>query len=94
MDNPSGAYYADAYFLVATDAVGYRFRFGKWFTPEAAENAINAPYTPPVFMWDETYPEYGSIAYEESNEEANVVAWEKDIENSRSSYMFKMAGER
>lgn len=75
MDNPRGEYYGTRFHLLATDEHGNRRREGSFETEEDAEAYFWA-IAPPVEEWEETYPEYGSHAYEDYGQ-ADEVAWER-----------------
>jgi hypothetical protein len=75
MSNPRGEIIRERWYAIAEDASGNRWRWGWYETAEEAEHAFRA-IAPPVAQWEETYPSYGSPAYEQYGE-AELVAWEK-----------------
>ena len=63
LDNPRGEIVRERFFAQAEDALGYRRVWGGYYeSPEAAEAAYLL-FAPPVFLWDEIEPCYGSEAY-------------------------------
>lgn len=76
MDNPQGALVDEVFHLSATNARGDRKEWGRFFTADAAEAAI--PFAPPVFMWADGSPVYGSEAYQASDVEAEWAAYERN----------------
>lgn len=73
MSNPRGAVFAEVFFLLATDVDGNRLTYGSYDSQELA--LADFPATPPVVLWDETYPEYGSRAFVEYGND-DLIAWE------------------
>jgi len=73
--NPQGALVSEVFYLLATTQRGARKAYGSFDSFEAAEAAI--PFAPMVCLWGDTYPEYGSIAYQESDAEAEWAAYER-----------------
>jgi hypothetical protein len=81
MSNPRGAIVREVFFAVAEDHKGYRRTWadGVYRSAEEAEAAFQFA-APPVSEWNEWHPAYGSQAYIESDEESNLAAWEKDVD--------------
>lgn len=73
LSNPQGAVVEEVFHLLATDEEGNRRIFGGYHSLNAAESAI--PEAPPVAVWVETYPEYGSPAFVRYGE-TELVDWE------------------
>jgi len=76
MSNPQGAVVEEVYYLLATDRLGYRKAYGSFNTEQEAEAAI--PAAPPVSTWNDSSPEYGSVAYQQSDAEQDLCQWERD----------------
>jgi hypothetical protein len=74
MDNPQGAVVGERFHLEATNEYGDRRVWGGFDTASDAEAALEF-WAPPVFLWDESYPVYGSEAYVDYGEE-EMQAWE------------------
>jgi hypothetical protein len=77
MGNPNGDYYGDRFYAIATAPDGQRRRHeGMFRTAELAED-FYVLFAAPIWSddWFDTYPEYGSPAYEAV--EPEVVAAEK-----------------
>ena len=79
MDNPRGEIVREVFHLTAVNDFGDRWTWGSFRTFEAAEAAI--PNAPPVMFWDDSYPVYGSPAYEAYGME-DEIAWEKRNEET------------
>jgi hypothetical protein len=91
MDNPEGAVYAERFRIVAEDAKGYRRTWGGLYeSPEAAEAAY-VLLAPPVDLWDEIQPCYGSEAYADDWEEHEA---ELDMLDRESEGFFIVTGFR
>jgi hypothetical protein len=75
LSNPQGALVEELFFLVAETDRGDRRVYGTYASAELAEAAV--PAAPPVVLWDEWYPVYGSEAYQASDEEASYAEWER-----------------
>lgn len=73
LDNPRGELVEVVFFLLATDADGNRWMWGSFSSLYNAEVAISQ--APPIVTWFETYPEYGSLAFQQYGEE-DLLAWE------------------
>lgn len=73
LDHPRGEVVAGVFYLLATDAQGNRWAWGSFLSEETAQAAIAD--APPVVLWGETYPEYGSPAFVRYGEE-DLIAWE------------------
>lgn len=78
--NPRGEIIGERFYLIATAQNGERRRWG-WFETEAAAEGWLA-FAPSVEDWDDTYPEYGSPAYEDAEpelvyqEKVDALEWE------------------
>ncbi len=74
LDHPNGEIVRLRYYLQATNARGDRRRYGLFETASEAEAAI--PVAPAVVSedWYDDRPEYGSRAYQEYGEEADMEA--------------------
>jgi hypothetical protein len=78
LDCPNGEIVRERFYLQATNARGDRRRHGFFVTPEEAEASIEA--APPVLLWDEDRPEYGSLAYQEYGEEDDIESERRMLE--------------
>jgi hypothetical protein len=83
MDRPRGEIIREVFSIVAEDDKGRRRAWfgGRFLTLEAAETAYLL-FAPPVGLWDEIRPAYGSEAYARNwrEYEADEIAREKDDE--------------
>lgn len=61
MDHPNGEIVGEVFYLRATNARGDAQEFGAYDSLEVAEAAV--PFAPPVFLWSQGRPVYGSRAY-------------------------------
>ena len=78
MDNPTGAIIRERFYMIAEDAKGNRRTWGGLYeSPEAAEAAY-AFLAPPVALWEETRPCYGSEAWTSEVDAAEVEAERAD----------------
>lgn len=64
MDHPNGEIVETRFYLQATNSHGDRRRIG-CFVTEADAECYFWHAAPPVDDWDEDFPEFGSLAYEE-----------------------------
>jgi len=78
LDRPNGEIVKEVYELIAEDTDGNRFVYGSFRSFLAAETSISS--APPVYTWADTYPAYGSVAYETYGE-SDTVAWERRQED-------------
>lgn len=72
MDNPQGAIVREMFYLMATNERGDRRASGDFYTEAEALAAI--ALAPPVVLWDDTAPEYGSAAWVAYGEDAEIAA--------------------
>jgi hypothetical protein len=80
MSNPRGEIIRERFSIVAEDAKGHRRAWGGLYdSPEAAEAAYSLE-APPVDLWDEIRPAYGSEAYAENWEEYEGDQIERECE--------------
>ncbi len=78
LGNPRGERAGELFYAAAEDASGNRRTWGGFYrTPEEAEAAFEA-LAPPVELWEEIRPRYGSEAYVENWQEyeADEIALE------------------
>jgi len=69
ISNPHGNIYAEKFSIIAEDAKGFRKSWGSQYdSPEAAETAY-ITFAPPVAIWEDIRPAYGSEAYAENWQE-------------------------
>lgn len=81
MDRPNGEIIREVFVLQAINERGDR-RLTGWFdSPESAEEAIES--APPVTLWHDSQPVYGSIAWQEYGE-ANDIESEARHEEALS----------
>ena len=73
MDHPRGEIVRDRFYLQATNERGDRRRYG-CFETEADAECNFWHLAPPVEEWNEDYPEYGSIAYQEYGDDMDREA--------------------
>ena len=73
MDYPNGEIVRERFYLVAEDGNGNRWRYGRYTKFSEAETAYQL-FSPPVPLWEPTYPSYGSRAYEAYGEAEAIEA--------------------
>lgn len=82
MDNPRGEIVKTIFFLLAEDVDGNRLRYGCYRSEVQADVALQhlAPAVS-ADAWDETYPCYGSRAYEAYGEADAIAAEARMVED-------------
>ena len=89
MTHPRGEVIGEVFRLLATAANGNRWAWGGFESLELALASIES--APPVILWTETYPEYGSMAYV-SHGQQEEVEWEaRHVEVERFNDSFYVA---
>jgi hypothetical protein len=81
MSNPRGEIVRERFFMRAYNDYGSAYRWGWFETPEELEAAYLA-FAPPIALWDQTYPVYGSPAYEDYGE-WEMRQWEMEADGVR-----------
>ena len=81
LDRPRGEIIAPRWFALAEDAHGNRRRWGS-FETEAQAEAAYLHVAPPISEWSETYPAYGSRAYQSYGESDLIEAERRHDEDS------------
>jgi hypothetical protein len=78
MSNPRGEIVRERWYILAEDAKGNRRVWGGLYdSPEAAEAAYSLE-APPIDLWDETQPCYGSEAYQDGDWEQDQIERERE----------------
>lgn len=84
-DRPRGEIVREVFYLVATDAEGYRKAFGSYDSIEEVEAVIGfAPSVDDEVSWYGTLPEYGSKAYIDTNAEFEQMDRERECDRFAS----------
>lgn len=78
MDRPHGEIIREVYYLQATNDRGDRREFGGFDSLEAAEADI--VFAPPVLLWSEGRPEYGSRAWQLYGEADQMESEARQVE--------------
>ena len=81
MDRPNGEVIRERFYLIATTARGDRRAWG-WFA-ELAEAEAAFETAPPVELWNETDPAYGSRAWQAYGEADQIDREARQLDDER-----------
>lgn len=76
LDHPNGEVIGERFYMIATDAKGYTWTWGWHKSAEALERGFEFA-APPVEDWMPGHPRYGSLAFQESDQDAQDAADER-----------------